>query len=130
MITVTVKNAAKIENDFKRWPEKSTAVYTKAVNEASAKFRDMTKSLPPVSASRTGWDAKGIPVDTGDLRGRINYRKVAGIAAGLFSAAAHGVPVHEGTPTMKARPYFQWALELGAQKAIDAIFARASKLLP
>ena len=129
-IEVKVINGDKIRKDLMRFPEKAKKVYGDAVQRSAEKLRDMTKQLSPVSKAKTGFGAKGIPVDTGRLRQSIYKRQIQQLAAGVYPKVKYGGYVHEGTSKMPARPYLQWALELGAQKAIDAIFERYATMLP
>lgn len=119
-----------LERDLALFGEKARTVFSRAVQEAAASYRDHTKRMAPVSASRTGYGAKGVPVDTGRLRQSIQSRNLALLAAGVGPRVNYGEFVHEGTRRMPARPFLQWSLESGAMDKIDAVFRRASSLLP
>jgi len=84
-----------------------------ALQRSAQVWRDDTKKMPPVSASRTGYGAKGIPVAPkhgGTLRQMIQSRRVSSIAAEVFGGAQYTPFVHEGTSKMPARPFFEWSL--------------------
>jgi HK97 gp10 family phage protein len=122
-----------ILRELTSFPSGSKKVFGEAVKRSSEVLRDFTKKLPPVSAARTGYAAKGIPVAPkhgGTLRQSIQNRKLALLAAGVFPGANYGVHVHEGTSKMPARPFLDWALELGAEEMIDKIFEEAVSKFP
>lgn len=96
----------------------------KALSEASASARDMTKKLPAVSAKSTGYDARGIPVDTGRMRQSIQKKRMSLLAAGVFANANYSGFVHDGTSRVKDRPFFKWMLELGGRDKIQFILER------
>lgn len=127
---VTVKNAGLIEKQLLLFPEKAEKVFSQAVQRSAEALRDDVKKLPPVSAKTTGYGAKGIPVDTGFLRQSIRKKNINKLAAGVSPKARYGAPVHDGTKHMQARPFFEWALELGSQEKIDNIFDRYAKMIP
>lgn len=136
---VSVKiNGASIEKDLALFGKKAEKVYAQAVQVAAQKFRDNTKELPPVSAKRTGYNAKGMPTDKGNLRSSIKRRRISALAAGVFvgrPAEKYGIHVHQGHKTrggkqIPARPFFQWSLEMGGQKMIDDVMKKFAKLLP
>lgn len=130
LVQINVVNAGKIEKDLALFPKKAARVYGQAVQRAAELLRDDTKRLRPVSKATTGFNTKGIPVDTGRLRQSIHKKRLSQLAAGVFPNARYGKFVHDGTARMPPRPYFQWALELGTQKKIDDIFEQYSLLLP
>jgi hypothetical protein len=136
MIEVTVPKPNKIERDLTLFPEKATKIYAVAVQRAGIAYRDFVKQMRAVSAPRDGYSAKGIPVDSGNLRRAIRSRRIGLLAAGVGigkPAEAYGAAVHDGTPRtdrVKPRPFFEWALEDGAQREIDDIMNQAMLLLP
>lgn len=95
---------------------RTTNLLDKAVDKMAQTLRDETKKLPPVSAKRTGYAAKGIPVDTGRLRQSIQKQKVALMAADVFAATNYARQVHQGTGSVPARPFFVWAYEISQDK--------------
>lgn len=126
-------NHKQIEKDLRRFPAQAKRVYGKAVQEATERYRDFTKQMRPVSKQKTGFRAKGIPLDLGGLRRSVRKKRLSLLAAGVTiggDAKKYGAFVHEGTTKMPSRPFFQWALDLGAMKIIDRIFERASKRIP
>ena len=131
-VQIEISGVEKIVRDLERYPQKAAQVYGNAVQQAGSVYRDYTKALPAVSASRTGYGAKGMPVDTGRLRGSIQKKKLQALAVGIGPTVKYGKFVHGGVDSrsVPARPFMEWSLELGAQKMIDAIFIRASSLLP
>lgn len=129
-IFVTIRGIDKIQNDLRKFPKKAKLIYGDAVQKAGLAFQRHTKTLPPVSAKTTGYDARGMPVDTGHLRRNIKKRRIQQLAAGVFGGAKYSKFVHQGTSKMRKRPFFQWSLELGGFRKIDAIIKTASKLLP
>lgn len=145
LVQINVVNAGKIEKDLALFPQKAERIYSQAVNRAAELLRDETKRLRPVSKATTGFGAKGIPVDTGRLRQSLHKKSLSKLAAGVYPNVKYGAAVHDGTHRshgsysdymadgsngVPPRPYFQWALELGAQRKIDDIFERYSLLLP
>ena len=138
MITVIPPRINHLERDFALWPKKSAKIYGDAVQRSAEQYRDFTKSMPAVSKRKTGFAAKGMPHDTGNLRRSIQKNRIGLLAAGVTigrPSKGYGFFVHEGYTTstgkrIPARPFLQWALDLGAQRIIDRIFFRASKRLP
>lgn len=116
--TMKINGVDHIKQDLARFPNDAPKIYGDAVQKAASRLRDETKSLGE------------IPVNTGRMRQSINSRRIQQLAAGVFGGTDYALYVHEGTPTMKPRPFLDWALKGGAQKAIDDIFAAAMKLLP
>ena len=115
---LTVIGMDQIKKDLGRFPQDAPRVYGDAVVKAAARLRDETKAV------------SDFPVATGRMRQSINSRKLALMASGVFVGTDYGVYVHEGTSRMQGRPFFKWALEGGAQEAINKIFETAMKLLP
>lgn len=113
-----IKGLDQIKRDLAAHPRMAGKIYGEAVQKSASRLRDMTKALAD------------IPVDTGRMRQSINARKIMQLASGVFGGTDYALPVHEGTPRMKGRPFFQWALDRGAQKAMDQFFAAAMKLFP
>lgn len=118
-------------NDVKHMidPSRFSDEMDSAVDQAAAMLRDETKRMPAVSASRTGYAAKGIPVAPkygGTLRQSIRKRKLGVLMAEVSGGASYSGYVHEGTSKMPARPFFKWLLEdfQGAKK-VEAVFERA-----
>lgn len=145
LINVTAKNAGLIEKQLALFPQKAEKVFGIAVVRSGEALRDHTKKLRHVSAKTTGYGVKGIPVDTGRLRQSIHSKRLRKLAVGVFPKVKYGVYVHDGTHRSHSsyddymqdssngippRPFFVWALELGAQKEIDDIFDRYSRMLP
>jgi len=130
LILISVIGLDKIVGDIDSFPGDSARVYSKAVDDAAKLLVKGTKNMPPVSAATTGYGRKGMPVDTGALRGSIQKREIGLMASGVFAKADYSGFVHEGTSRMPARPFFQWALDFfGVQLAIDKIFAKATAKL-
>lgn len=127
-------NAKKIQRDLKLFPEKAKKIYGDAIMDAGIKYRDFVKQMRPVSAPRDGYEAKGIPLATGNLRRSIRSRRIMALAVGIgigIPSEKYGAAVHEGRgKKVPGRPFFQWALEMGAEKEIHAIMMDASKKLP
>lgn len=122
MISVQIVGKEALDRKFDGFQGHAGKAIDRAVQRGGELLRDFTKKMPPVSAKRTGYNARGIPVDTGRLRQSIQKRKLQQFAAGVAPGVKHGLYVHEGTDRMQARPYFDWALEMGAEKEIDALF--------
>ena len=128
--SITTSGKDEIVGPLAAYPKESVQAFDRTIQRGGEYLRDFTKKLKPVSAKTTGYGVKGIPVDKGQLRQSIQKRKVALMAAGVYPGAKHGVLVHEGTSRMQARPFFDWSLELGAEKAIDGMMEKtASQLL-
>lgn len=115
---VKVTGLKEMQSMLKQFPADAPQVFGDAVQKAGARLRDEVKGL------------SNIPVKTGRMRQSINSRRIALLASGVFVGTDYGVYVHEGTSKMPPRPFFQWALQGGAMKAINDIFASAMKLLP
>jgi hypothetical protein len=80
--------------------------------QASAQMlRDQTKLMPPVSGPRDGYDAQGIPVDTGRMRQSIVAQKTALFGAMVSAPVDYSGYVHDGKAGVPARPFFLWELE-------------------
>lgn len=84
----------------------------RTVDLMGQELRDYAKTLPPVSAKRTGYEPRGIPVDTGRLRQSIEKRKTQLLAVDVAAATAYSKFVHDGTGRMPPRPFFVWSAEL------------------
>ncbi len=104
---------------LQRFGSKVIPAYEKGVDRAGSQYRDFIKRMRPVSAKTTGYGAKGIPVDTGRMRAAMKKRKIQQLAVGVGPKVNYGVYVHEGTSKMEARPFMEWALDLGARRMID-----------
>lgn len=100
------------------------------VQKSAELLRDDTKRLPPVSAATSGYEAKGIPVAPkhgGFMRQNIEKAALAQLAAGVGTGrASYGPYVHDGTRKMPARPFFEFALEMGTEKEIDQMIDEAA----
>jgi len=100
----------------------------KALVRSGQILRDETKKMPPVSASRTGYGAKGIPVAPkygGTLRDEIYSKRMSRLAVGIIAPVGYSLYVHQGTSKMPGRPFFRWALEVfGVSKLIENEFTR------
>lgn len=130
LVNVQVKNGDLIKKQLRAFPQKAEQVFGIAVQRSAEALRDHTKKMRPVSAATTGYGTKGIPVDHGRLRQSIHKKQLSRLAAGVFPKVKYGAYVHDGTSKVPARPFFEWSLELGAQRQIDGIFERYSKMLP
>ena len=108
---------------------RTTTILDKAVDRMAQVLRDETKKLPPVSASRTGYSAVGIPVDTGRLRQSIQKQKVALMAADVFAATSYARHVHQGTGSVPARPFFVWAYEISQDKLQQVLNEAVKEIL-
>jgi hypothetical protein len=91
---------------------------------------DDTKLMPPVSAKTTGYDAIGMPVDTGLTRQMIVMADMGYLAAQVYAGTGYSGFIDQGTSKMPARPFFQWALEKfhGLQDIADIVNAALSSL--
>lgn len=130
MTEIISKGADRLIRELAGYPDKAADIFGQAVNRAAEKLRDTAKTLPPVSVARTGYDAKGIPVASGRMRQAIQKKNLSQFAAGVTARVDYAPFVHDGTSKMKARPFFDWALELGALEQIDKIFDDAASRLP
>ena len=112
-------------------PVRFTQIMDPTVYRAASTLRDLAKKMPPVSASRTGYGAHGIPVAPlrgGTLRSSIQAQKLGLFAAGVYTnpgIASYGGYVHDGTGRMPARPWFQWLLDDFQGKDIIEVIIRA-----
>lgn len=98
----------------------------RGIERAAEAVRDDSKRMPPVSAARTGFDAHGIPVDTGRMRQSIQKRKLALLAAEVYADTNYSKFVHDGTSRMQARPFFEWELvDFGGKERIAAIISES-----
>lgn len=140
---VTARGMDTARRELRRMSSVSRAELDRGIQLAGEDFRDFTKRMPPVSARTTGYNARGMPKDLGDLARSIKKRRIQMLAAGVFTDAKHAVPVHEGVrpftlnrsvyirgvgwrfigvhPGMPRRPFFDWSLEMGALDRIDKI---------
>jgi hypothetical protein len=125
-VFVRVNGLNDVQRNLALFPDLARKEYAEAVKRGGQTLADETKRMRPVSAKTTGYGAKGIPVDSGRLRQSIRSRSLSLLAAGVSPFVGHGIHVHEGTNKMPARHFFDWALELGAQKKIDQHFVDAS----
>jgi hypothetical protein len=141
MTSITITGLDKVEKMLS--PARFEQACSRSLDRASQIWRDETKQLPPVSASRTGYGAKGIPVAPlygGTLRQLIQARRVSNTVAEVYSGAKYSSYVYNGVkpfqmnravnipgvgwryikthPGMPARPFFEWSLELGAREKI------------
>lgn len=117
MITLEITGLGKIAGKIA--PERLDRAMDLAVDRAAQVLRDETKRLPAVSAARTGYGAKGVPVDTGRMRQSLRVRKLRMLAADVYTGVKYGGYVHSGTSRMPARPFFLWALrDFGAKAKI------------
>lgn len=116
MITMSVQinGLNKIKENLRRYPDISAPIYDQAAQTSAHTLRDFTKAQPD------------IPVDTGRMRQSIADRRIRLMAAGVYVGVHYGVYVHEGTKRMTKRPFFQWALDGGAMKAINKIYDSAT----
>lgn len=124
-------------------------VFNKSVHRAldlsAQTWRDDTKRLPAVSSRKNGWDAIGIPVDTGSMAQRVQVETVEETGATVKAKTNYSKAVHDGvsphqrskrtfvpgvgwkTTTfhhsgMPARPFFDYALQQGTLAKIEKIF--------
>ena len=121
MITYSITG---IEDLLKKF---DSAAFGKAMDQAtwaaSAKLRDEAKLMPPVSAKTTGYDAEGLPVDTGFMRQMIVVENKRQLAADVVAKTAYSGFVHDGTGRMPARPFFKWLWEdFGGMTAVKKVF--------
>lgn len=101
-------------------PRRLEAALDEGIQRSAQVLRDESKRLPPVSAARTGYGAKGIPVDTGRLRQSIQARRTRLMGADVFTNAGYGGFVHRGTSRVPPRPFFLWALrDFGGREKIE-----------
>lgn len=130
-MNVKIKGMKEVQKLLARYPNEAPRVFDKTIQEAGQVLRDETKALAD------------IPVDTGFGRNSLRTRKVQQMVAAVgFPGTKNdkgkggGTTVdeymtyqHEGTRYIKARPFFEWALERGALAKIDALFDNAIKQL-
>ena len=119
-VTLVIEGLDKIQSLVD--PAKFDRAVARGLDRSVQIWRDDVKTMPAVSAATTGYGAKGIPVDTGRLRQSVQARRTGLLAAGVVAPLQYASYVEEGTSKMPARPFFEWALELGAlQKMEDAM---------
>ncbi len=133
-VSIQIEGLDAILSDLAAFPSNATASLDRAVQTAADRVAFDTQQMPPVLASSTGYDAKGIPVAPlygGTMRQNIHSEKLSLLAAGVIAGTDYSGYVHEGTSKMPARPFFQWALEdFGGLQHIEEIMQdTASKLL-
>ncbi len=104
-------------------PERLDTACNRILDRSGAVWRDGTKKMPPVSATRDGYNAKGMPVATGLTRQEINARRLQDLATGVFGGTYYSGFVQQGTSRVPPRDFFAWALELGVWEQIQAIVA-------
>ena len=103
-------------------PQAFNRACDRILDRGSQTWADETKKMPPVSAKTTGYDAKGMPVDSGRTRQSIHNRRISNIAAGVVAPVSYGEKIRFGTATMPGRDFFLFALEdFGAKQKIDGI---------
>lgn len=88
----------------------------RGLERSSQVWRDETKKMPPVSAKTTGYDAIGIPVDTGRLRQSIQARQVSAVAAEVYAPVQYADAVHDGSSRVPARPFLEWSADRSTEK--------------
>lgn len=103
-------------------PHRLDRAVERGLERASQAWRDETKKMPPVSGPRDGYDAVGIPVDTGRLRQSIQARKVSAVAAEVYAPVQYGSYVHDGTSRVPSRPFLEWSADRSTEK-FSIIFA-------
>lgn len=136
MIDIIPVNAGKIEKDLALYGQRAEREYGEAVQIAGQRYRDFVKQMQAVSAPRDGYSARGIPVASGNLRRSIRSRKISNLAAGVGigkPAEKYGHVIHDGSrrySKVRARPFFQWALDMGALKLIDDTILAVMKRFP
>ena len=141
-VTVSITGLDAIEKALA--PEEFDRSVRRALELSAQAWRDDTKKLPPVSAKRDGWAAKGLPVDTGSMAQRIQVETVDDQGASVRAKTNYSKAVHDGSPPHDinssvfipgvgwryikkhpgnpARPFFDYALESGTLKRIEKIF--------
>ncbi len=102
-------------------PGRYDRAIARVVDRGAQIWRDETKKMPAVSAKTTGYGAKGIPVDSGRLRQSIQARRVSAVAAEVYAPVQYASYVHDGTGVVPERPFFDFALELGATEKIGTM---------
>lgn len=141
-VSVTIDGLDAIEAMLS--PENFESSCRRALELSAQAWRDDTKRLPAVSARKDGYDAKGIPVDTGSMAQRIQVESVSENQAVIAAKTNYSKAVHDGVapydlnrsvfipgvgwrfikkhPGFKARPFFDYALEAGTFVRIEKIW--------
>lgn len=120
MLTVEIHGLDKFQAMLE--PKRFDRACDRILDRGAQTWADETKKMPPVSAKTTGYDAKGMPVDSGLTRQKIHSFRAALMAAGVKATTNYASHIREGTSKMPARDFFLFALEdFGALKKIDDI---------
>ena len=106
-------------------PGRFVQAVDKAIDRSAEALRDNTKKLPAVSAKRTGYGAKGIPVDSGRMRQSIQKKKTQLLAAEVGAYVKYSRYVHDGTGKVPARLFFQFSYEMGGRQRIEELVNHA-----
>jgi HK97 gp10 family phage protein len=122
MISVTISGIDQFSIKLSKAVDNLTPTLDQAVQVAAQTLGDETKKLPPVSAKTTGYGVKGMPVDSGLTRQSIQVQKQKLLAADIVATTKYAKFVYWGTAKMPARPFFQYAYELGGGEKIKQIF--------
>lgn len=128
MLTVEIKGLEKFQAMLE--PKRFDRACDRILDRGAQTWADETKKMPAVSAKTTGYDAKGMPVDSGLTRQSIHAFRAALLASGVKASTNYASHIRDGTSKMPARDFFLFALEdFGAMKKIDDIvneeFSRA-----
>ena len=85
---------------------------------AEALMNTVKGNMPDIS----GFSSKGIPVDTGRMKGSVERRRLQMMAAEVYAGTKYSRYVHDGTARTAARPFFQWALQdYGALEKMEKV---------
>ncbi len=117
MITVSIEGLDKIKKALD--PSEFKERVDSGLWESSEVLMNTVKgNMPDIS----GFGSKGIPVDTGRLKGSVDRRRIQMMAAEVYAGTNYSKFVHDGTKRMAGRPFFEWALQdYGALKKMEKV---------
>ncbi len=129
MISLKLKNEAKILQAFRNVPQDMAKELQKAMQKVSVFTAGEVKT---VITSGTGmWKS---PIKTGAMRRGIQVKEVKPLRAIITPASStpYALFVHEGTRRMKARPFFEITAKVKGkevQKFFEAVIVNVIKKL-